>query len=330
MQLSYSLTVLSLVGNMLLGMLGPLFITQLFDVDMEGTARRAAISSNQEGQNKMTESEVFVQMEDIEETNHLVHRLETEENGLNDKIKMEDKMNEITVENNDLQVEKPVEKNKRKDLEEKIINKKYKPVSIKKGESNKKQSESSSFWNDGVGIKNLWRLINSWIWLMSWITSLVSAAGWISNVALCWLIPVVIKWLWNRYKQNADSNHNIPVVFSEGMNAYKWIEEFEEYMKKKNVRDGPTRARELYKMLDKQARNVLRRACKIYDESELPDYDKVKDELIQLFVTTRICQRQTVLSFYNRVQKPDESKHRYHIELSQLASDAGSGVLYDH
>ena len=101
MQLSYSLTVLSLVGNMLLGMLGPLFITQLFDVDMEGTARRAAISSNQEGQNKMTESEVFVQMEDIEETNHLVHRLETEENGMNDKIKMEDKMNEITIEKND-------------------------------------------------------------------------------------------------------------------------------------------------------------------------------------------------------------------------------------
>ena len=93
-------------------------------------------------------------------------------------------------------------------------------------------------------------------------------------------------------------------------------------MKKKNVRDGPTRARELYKMLDKQARNVLRRACKIYDESELQDYDKVKDELMQLFVTTRICQRETVLSFYNRVQKPDESIHRYHIELSELASVA--------
>ena len=119
-------------------------------------------------------------------------------------------MNEITIEKNDLQVEKTVQKNKREDVEEKIIKKKYKPVSLKKSESIKKQSESSSFWNDGVGIKNLWRLINSWIWLMSWITSFVSAAGWISNVALCWMIPVVIKRLWNRYKQSADSNHNIP------------------------------------------------------------------------------------------------------------------------
>ena len=90
-------------------------------------------------------------MEDIEETNHLVHRLETEENEMNDKLKKEeDKIDEITIETNDLQVEKTVEKNKREDVEEKIIKKKYKPVSLKKIESINKQSESSSFWNDGV------------------------------------------------------------------------------------------------------------------------------------------------------------------------------------
>ena len=87
----------------------------------------------------MTESEVFVQMEDIEGTNHLVHRLETEENGMNDKLKLkEDKMDEITIEKNDLQVEKTVKKNKREDEEGKLIKKKYKPVSLKKGESSKK------------------------------------------------------------------------------------------------------------------------------------------------------------------------------------------------
>ena len=73
---------------MLLGMLGPLFITQLFDVDMEGTARRAAISSNQEGQNMMTESEVFVQIRHTDskkiefQVRFLVFKLELElENG---------------------------------------------------------------------------------------------------------------------------------------------------------------------------------------------------------------------------------------------------------
>ena len=39
---------------MLLGLMGPLFISQLFDIDMDGTARRAAISSNQEAHKTIT------------------------------------------------------------------------------------------------------------------------------------------------------------------------------------------------------------------------------------------------------------------------------------
>ena len=45
---------------MLVGLMGPLFIAQLFNIDMDGTARRAAISSNQEEQKTMGKSDLIV------------------------------------------------------------------------------------------------------------------------------------------------------------------------------------------------------------------------------------------------------------------------------
>ena len=123
MQLSYSLKILSLVGNMLIGLMGPLFISQLFNIEMDGTAKRAAISSNQEEQKTMANSDLIVRCK--EDINHLVHRLKTEDNGMfKDKLKLNGK-DKLKIDMDDkVQLENKIENKKFGEIEINIDRKK--------------------------------------------------------------------------------------------------------------------------------------------------------------------------------------------------------------
>ena len=113
-------------------------------------------------------------------------------------------------------------------------------------------------------------------------------------------------------------------MFSEGMNVYKWVSEFEKYLECAKITNSNKQAQQLMKYLDISSRNLLRRACQLeYDDSSAKiEYSTIKQQLLQLFVTTRINQRDLRIRFYNRVQASDETIHRYNHELSEMAREA--------
>ena len=131
-----------------------------------------------------------------------------------------------------------------------------------------------------------------------------------------WLFRAIYNFLFGTPKATP------PVMFSEGKNVYKWIGEFEEYLRMMKCKDSRSQCKEIMKLLDPASSKLLRHACKCYDDKKLTDYEMLKNQMLQLFVTARVNQRELRFKFYNRLQKPDESIHRYNHELTELAVEA--------
>ena len=173
-------------------------------------------------------------------------------------------------------------------------------------------------------IKKLWEFMNKSFWVVLIFLNYGSEIKWLINAGICWFLQIFFVWCCKKvYDYITNRVKPIPPrIFSEGMNAHKWICEFEEYLKLVNLKDNRSKCRELLKFLDPASGKLLRHACKCYDDDKFQDYETMKGQLLQLFVTTRISQRELRFKFYNRLQSPDESIHRYNHELSELATEA--------
>jgi hypothetical protein len=115
-----------------------------------------------------------------------------------------------------------------------------------------------------------------------------------------------------------------PIVFSEGMNVYKWLNEFESYLESNKITNSNLQARFLMNSLDTSSRRLLIAACEIETDGDKikVEYENVKNQLLQLFLTTRINLRDLRIKFYNRIQAKDESIYRYVQELKEMAKEA--------
>jgi hypothetical protein len=150
-----------------------------------------------------------------------------------------------------------------------------------------------------------------------------------------WSVMVMIlsKWilsaLWNYIKERIWSEVSPPPLFHEGMNVNKWLKEFEEYADKCKYNDTDKRTRELFKNIDNKCAGILKKSLDYEDDCQIQKkmyYPAFKQQMVLLFVTTRIKQREAKLNLLNRNQAEDESITRYCYELMNLANEAYPGA----
>ena len=142
------------------------------------------------------------------------------------------------------------------------------------------------------------------------------------------------KWtliaIWRLIKQrlmNMDGRVvTTPTMFHEGMNVNKWLREFEEYADKSGCNEPDRRARELLKYLDENCGRIVKKSLKHDDDKQKMYYPAFRQQMVLLFVTTKIKQRDAKLKLYSREQNEDESITRYYYELMNLAKDAFPGI----
>ena len=171
----------------------------------------------------------------------------------------------------------------------------------------------------------------SWVsGLFYWISTIISV-----YYSICWLVSTfcmsfvaqwILRWIWRKACNWYSGDRYIvkPGIFSEGMNIYKWVDEFETYLEKNKIMNSHKQTQQLLKLLDVSSRKLLRSACDVEEDVEIAkmEYETIKLQLLQLFLTTRINLRDLRLKFYSRLQAKDESIHRYSQELKEMAREA--------
>jgi hypothetical protein len=114
-----------------------------------------------------------------------------------------------------------------------------------------------------------------WISFISSIYVIISKYWYVYTILISYFSQQILSWLWKKiYKYLLGANDKSkPIVFSEGMNVYKWLNEFESYLESNKITNSNLQARYLMNSLDTSSRRLLIAACEIET-----DRDKIKIE----------------------------------------------------
>ena len=91
----------------------------------------------------------------------------------------------------------------------------------------------------------------------------------------------------------------------------KRLREFEKYADKNKCNEPNRRARELLKYLDENGGRIVKKSLKHEDDKQKMYYSAFRQQMVFLFVTTKIKQIDAKLKLYNREQNEDKSSSRY-------------------
>ena len=74
-----------------------------------------------------------------------------------------------------------------------------------------------------------------WYVIFTTVYGLINQYWWISQFIVCWAFQYFVKLLWNKLYQRLTVGDVVskPLIFSNGMNVYKWIGEFEKIFRRK-------------------------------------------------------------------------------------------------
>ena len=187
---------------------------------------------------------------------------------------------------------------------------------------NRNKKSNESIFNSEL-ISTLAAIMKYFIWILKIFCECLGKYWMMLNVISFW----ILKWLFNIIKRKLNKIYSkekvsAPAIFTEGMNASKWLDEFDNYMVSQRYKDSHSKGKQLLALMDPATSKLFKKVCRIDDDKKKYDYTLMRNEMLQLFVSTKINQREMRLKFHSRVQQPDETIHRYYHELQEIVDEA--------
>ena len=187
---------------------------------------------------------------------------------------------------------------------------------------NRSKKSNESIFNSEL-MSTLAAIMRYFIWILKIFCECLGKYRMMLNVISFW----ILKWLFNIIRRKLNKIYgkekvSAPAIFTEGMNASKWLDEFDNYMVSQRYKDSHSKGKQLLALMDPATSKLFKKVCRIDDDKKKYDYTLMRNEMLQLFVSTKINQREMRLKFHSRVQQPDETIHRYYHELQEIVDEA--------
>ena len=120
------------------------------------------------------------------------------------------------------------------------------------------------------------------------------------------------------FKQT-DTRCNAPILYNNSMNIHVWLHEFNKYFNSAKIASDKDKQKEILNHLDSTSQEVIK---KMISKKSITSYNELENYLKSLFSNHNYAASNYAIEFYERFQRPNESLHKFHEALTELATQA--------